>query len=73
MSLTVRNVRKILPLRPPKKWNVFEVTSSGRHRTNNHCESWNNSFKSLVMCNQPSISVPFNLSIKIHSTMKIHI
>ena len=52
-----QNVCKIRPLYPPKKWNVFEATISGGHRTNNHCESWNNSFKSLVRCNHPSIWV----------------
>ena len=52
-----RNIRKIPPLYPPKKWNVFEATISGGNRTNNHCESWNNPFKSLVRCNHPSIWV----------------
>ena len=52
-----QNVCKIRPLYPPKKWNVFEATISGGHRTNNLCESWNNSFKSLVRCNHPFIWV----------------
>ena len=47
-------MRNIPPLYPSKKWNVFEATISGGHR---HCESWNNSFTSLVRCNHPSIWV----------------
>ena len=48
-------IRRISPLFPPKIWNVFETTLHDGDRTNNYCEGWNNSFRSMVGHNHPSI------------------
>jgi hypothetical protein len=48
-------MRRIAPLFPPELWNVHNVILCGGSRTNNMCESWNNSFRSLVDCSHPSI------------------
>ena len=46
---------KIPPVFSPGLWNVHEATLAGGDRTNNHCESWNNSFKQLVGHSHPSV------------------
>ena len=48
-------MRRISSIFPPELWNVHEVTISGGSRTNNICEAWNNSFRSLVVYSHPSI------------------
>ena len=48
-------MRRISPMFPPELWNVHEVTISDESRTNNICEAWNNSYRSLVGCSHPSI------------------
>ena len=48
-------MRRIAPLVPPELWNIHNVTICGGSRTINICESWNNSFRSLVSCSYPSI------------------
>ena len=53
-ACTVR-FRKIPPVFSPGLWNVHEATLAGGDRTNNHCESWNNSFKQLVGHSHPSV------------------
>lgn len=40
---------------PPRTWNVHEATLGGDCRTNNLCESWNSSFKTLVGEDNPSL------------------
>ena len=40
---------------PPELWNMNEITGSGNARTNNICEGWNSSFRSLVGHSNPSI------------------
>ena len=54
-SIPPMKMRRIAPMFPPELWNVHEVTISGESRTNNMCEAWNNSFRSLVGCSHPSI------------------
>ncbi|KAG7155548.1 hypothetical protein Hamer_G023228 [Homarus americanus] len=43
------------PVFPPAVWNVFESTITRGDRTNNICEDWNNSFRSLIGHQHPSI------------------
>ena len=43
------------PRFPPMIWNVHDATVHGRDRTNNQCESWNATFKSLVGHANPSL------------------
>ena len=52
---TKRRARRIPPLFPPEKWNVYDATVRGEHRTNNQCETWTNAFKFLVGYSHPSI------------------
>ena len=40
---------------PPSVWNVRDATILDGSRTNNICESWNNSFKNLIGYNNPTI------------------
>jgi hypothetical protein len=47
--------RRINPIFPPETWNVYEATLSDTDRTNNFCEGWNNSFRSLCRHHHPSI------------------
>ena len=47
--------RRIPPRFPPPVWNVHDATIEERDRTNNKCESWNNSFKHLVGHANPSL------------------
>ena len=54
-SIPPMKMCRIAPMFPPELWNVHEVTISGESRTNNMCEAWNNSFRSLVGCSHPSI------------------
>lgn len=35
-------LRRVKALCPPVVWNVHKATLDGQHRTNNICESWNN-------------------------------
>jgi len=46
--------KKHEPLFPLKIWNVQVATISSLHRTNNICESWNNSFTHVVGHAHPS-------------------
>lgn len=43
------------PLFPPAVWNVYYATLQGRDRTNNQCESWNNCFRHIVGCKNPTL------------------
>ncbi|XP_068204568.1 uncharacterized protein [Palaemon carinicauda] len=52
---TKRRSRQIPPLYSPEKWSVYEATVNGEDRTNNLCETWNNSFKYLVGYSHPTI------------------
>ena len=52
--LAVR-VRRIPPLFNPELWNVHQTTLDGDARTNNLCETWNNSFQRLIGYNHPSV------------------
>ncbi|XP_066965677.1 uncharacterized protein [Macrobrachium rosenbergii] len=54
---TKRRARQIPPLFPPEKWSVYEATVSGEDRTNNQCETWNNTFKYLVGYSHPTVWV----------------
>ena len=47
--------RRLPPMYPPVLWNVHQATLQDRDRTNNQCESWNNAFKYLVGCANPSL------------------
>ena len=47
--------RPLPPLFPPQTWNVHEATLANDARTNNECESWNNSYRHLVGHAHPSI------------------
>lgn len=47
--------RRTAPRFPPETWNVHEATMTDQQRTNNMCESWNNGFKHLVGCSNPSL------------------
>ena len=47
--------RRTAPRFAPQTWNVHEATMTDQHRTNNMCESWNNSFKHLVGHSNPSL------------------
>ena len=51
---TIR-LRKMPPLFPPQMWNVHNATLRGDARTNNLCETWNNSFSQLVGHKHPSV------------------
>lgn len=48
-------MRRTPPRFPPPTWNVHETTLNGGDRTNNNCESWNNSFRHLVGHSNPSL------------------
>ncbi|XP_076065273.1 uncharacterized protein LOC143039285 [Oratosquilla oratoria] len=48
-------MRRTPPLFPPELWNVHEVTLSGGHRTNNHCEAWNQAFTQMIGHDHPSV------------------
>ncbi|ESO10461.1 hypothetical protein HELRODRAFT_183618 [Helobdella robusta] len=48
-------LRRTPPVFPPELWNMNEITVSGNARTNNICEGWNSSFRSLVGHSNPSI------------------
>ena len=48
-------MRHVPPRFPPSVWNVHEATLAGVDRTNNVCESWNNSFRHLVGHTHPSL------------------
>ena len=50
-----RPVQRNPPMFPPNLWNVHDATIQGDPRTNNVCESWNNSFKHIVGHNHPSM------------------
>lgn len=47
-------VRHIPPLFPIPRWNVHQVTTEGRDRTNNACEGWNTAFSQLIGHQHPS-------------------
>ena len=47
--------RREPPLFPPSLWNVHEATINDKDRTNNKCESGNNTFKHLVGSANPSL------------------
>ena len=47
--------RRTPPLFPPSLWNVHEATINDKDRTNNKCESGNNTFKHLVGTENPSL------------------
>ena len=40
---------------PPAVWNVYDATLTGRERTNNVCEGWNNAFATMVGHHHPSL------------------
>ena len=48
-------MRNIPPRYPPLVWNVSEATLTDGARTNNICESWNNSFLNLTGHTHPGI------------------
>ena len=48
-------VRRIPPLYPPRVWNVHDATMNDEPRTNNLCESWNFSFRSLIGHDHPTV------------------
>ena len=48
-------LRRIPPKFAPHVWNVHCTTLEGGDRTNNQCESFNNAFKQLVGCSNPSL------------------
>ena len=52
--LAVR-IRRIPPLFTPELWNIHQTTLDGDARTNNLCETWNNSFRRLVRYSHPSV------------------
>ena len=54
-----RHGRNVHPLYPPSVWNAFEATIKDESRTNNICEYWNNSFKSLIGFNHNHPSIWF--------------
>ena len=41
-------LRRLAPTFPPVSWNVHDASLSGSARTNNVCESWNNTYRNLV-------------------------
>ena len=47
--------RRIAPLFPPAVWKVYDATLTGRERTNNVCEGWNNAFATMVGHHHPSL------------------
>jgi len=46
-SVPSLRLRRIPPIFPADKWNVHDTTVSGRDRTNNFSEGWNNGFRQL--------------------------
>ncbi|WAR22150.1 hypothetical protein MAR_016124, partial [Mya arenaria] len=54
-GILVHYFRRTPPRFHPQTWNVREATLQDRQRTNNMCESLNNSFKHLVGHNNPSL------------------
>ena len=46
---------RIPPLFSPAVWNVHDATLTGRERTNNVCEGWNNAFATMVGHHHPSL------------------
>ena len=50
-----RPVRRDHPMFPPSLWNVHTATLNDDPRTNNVCESWNNSFFHIIGHNHPSM------------------
>ena len=52
--LAVR-VLRISPLFAPELWNVHQTFLDGDARTNNLCETWNNSFRRLIGYSHPSV------------------
>ena len=40
---------------PRNVWNVYDATLTGRERTNNVCEGWNNAFATMVGHHHPSL------------------
>ena len=51
----VVHLRRTPPLFPISTWNMYDETLNGDERTNNACESWNNSFRALVGHQHPSV------------------
>lgn len=47
--------RRTTPRFPIPMWNIHDATVNREHRTNNVCESWNNSFQHLVGHTHPSL------------------
>ena len=54
-GLQLLRICRIAPWFPPEKWNVHHATLNNQHQTNNQCESWNNSYRSLQGHSHPSV------------------
>jgi len=53
-GLTIRQ-RRLAPTFPPVTWNVHDASLSGSSRTNNVCESRNNTYRNLVAHAHPCV------------------
>ena len=54
-NINILALRRHPPLYPTELWNMFDITMSNEARTNNVCESFNNTFRQLVGQAHPSI------------------
>ena len=70
--LAVR-VRRIPPLFNPALWNVHQTTLGGDARTNNLCETWNNSFQRLIGYNHPSVWTIIDAFRKDHAMVEMQL